>query len=180
MGAFIVDWAGERVDFAGGLVNFEGRGFAQGYDLPVEDVTLEERPLLFGCGAAVLFRRDVFEASGGWDEPTFAYYEDVEFGWRLWMLGHEVWFAPKAVVHHKHHGTSGTESPARRARLRAQRAADDLLAARGRRRCSRCCRPRCSSPPTARCWPRRSAAPTTASSSRGRGTAWRDACTRAW
>ncbi len=113
VGAFIVDWAGERVDFAGGLVNFEGRGFAQGYDLPVEDVVLEERPLLFGCGAAVLFRRDVFEASGGWDEPTFAYYEDVEFGWRLWMLGHEVWFAPKAVVHHKHHGTSGTESPAR-------------------------------------------------------------------
>ena len=113
VGAFIVDWAGERVDFAGGLVNFEGRGFAQGYDLPVNEVALEERPLLFGCGAAVLFRRDVFEASGGWEEPTFAYYEDVELGWRLWMLGHEVWFAPKAVIHHKHHGTSGTESPAR-------------------------------------------------------------------
>ena len=113
VGAFIVDWAGERVDFAGGLVNFEGRGFAQGYDLPVADVTLQEQPLLFGCGAAVLFRRDVFEASGGWDEPTFAYYEDVEFGWRLWMLGHEVWFAPRAIVHHRHHGTSGSESPAR-------------------------------------------------------------------
>ena len=72
-----------------------------------------ERPLLFGCGAAVLFRRDAFEESGGWDEPTFAYYEDVEFGWRLWLLGHEVWFAPKAIVYHRHHGTSGSESPAR-------------------------------------------------------------------
>jgi hypothetical protein len=29
------------------------------------------------------------------------------------MLGHEVWFAPRAVVYHKHHGTSGSESPAR-------------------------------------------------------------------
>jgi len=113
VGAFIVDWAGERVDFAGGLVNFEGRGYSQGYDLPVADADLSERPLLFGCGAAVLFRRDVFEESGGWDEPTFAYYEDVEFGWRLWLLGHEVWFAPKAVVYHRHHGTSGSESPAR-------------------------------------------------------------------
>jgi hypothetical protein len=91
----------------------KGRGFSLGYDLPVAEADLTERPLLFGCGAAVMFRRDVFEASGGWDEPTFAYYEDVEFGWRLWMLGHEVWFAPRARVRHKHHGTSGTESPAR-------------------------------------------------------------------
>ena len=113
VGAFITDWAGERVDFAGGLVNFEGRGYSQGYDLPVADADRTERPLLFGCGAAVLFRRDAFEESGGWDAPTFAYYEDVEFGWRLWTLGHEVWFAPRAVVYHRHHGTSGAESPAR-------------------------------------------------------------------
>ena len=42
-----------------------------------------------------------------WDEGAFAYYEDVELGWRLNLLGHEVWFAPAAVVYHKHHGTSG-------------------------------------------------------------------------
>lgn len=113
VGAFIVDWDGQRVDFAGGLMNFEGRGFSLGHGLDVADGDLSERPLLFGCGAAVMFRRDVFEAAGGWDEPTFAYYEDVEFGWRLWMLGHEVWFAPHAIVHHRHHGTSGRESPPR-------------------------------------------------------------------
>ncbi|MEZ5286825.1 MAG: glycosyltransferase [Vicinamibacterales bacterium] len=113
VGAFIVDWAGSRVDFAGGLANYEGRGYSLGYDLPVDEVDRTERPLLFGCGAAVMFRRDVFDESGGWDEPTFAYYEDVEFGWRLWLLGHEVWLAPRAIVHHKHHGTSGAESPPR-------------------------------------------------------------------
>jgi GT2 family glycosyltransferase len=113
VGAFIVDWDGERVDFAGGLMNFEGRGYSLGHGLAIADGDRSERPLLFGCGAAVMFRRDVFEATGGWDEPTFAYYEDVEFGWRLWMLGHEVWFAPRAMVYHRHHGTSGKESPAR-------------------------------------------------------------------
>lgn len=113
VGAFIVDWAGTHVDFAGGLVNFEGRGFSLGHDGHVDEADRTERPLLFGCGAAVLFRRDVFDATGGWDTPTFAYYEDVEFGWRLWMLGHEVWFAPRAIVYHRHHGTSGTESAAR-------------------------------------------------------------------
>lgn len=113
VGALIVDWEGRRIDFAGGLMNFEGRGYSLGHGLDVADGECSERPLLFGCGAAVLFRRDVFESVGGWDEPTFAYYEDVEFGWRLWMLGHEVWFAPRAVVHHRHHGTSGIESPPR-------------------------------------------------------------------
>jgi GT2 family glycosyltransferase len=113
VGALITDWTGEHIDFAGGLVNFEGRGYSQGHGLPLSQFTPQESPLLFGCGAAVLFRRDVFEQTGGWDEGTFAYYEDVEFGWRLWLLGHEVWLAPQARVYHKHHGTSGEENPAR-------------------------------------------------------------------
>jgi hypothetical protein len=54
----------------------------------------------------LLVRRDTFLESGGWDDDTFAYYEDVELGWRLWLLGHEVWYSPKSVVYHKHHGTS--------------------------------------------------------------------------
>src|SRR5690606_33384443 len=87
--------------------------YALRYDEPRAHVDTEDQPVLFGCGGAVMVRRDVFESAGGWDEPTFAYYEDVELGWRLWLLGHEVWLAPKAVVYHKHHGTSGAESPAR-------------------------------------------------------------------
>lgn len=113
VGAKILDWSGERIDFAGGLANFEGRGYPLGWDAEADSFPTREQPLLFGCGAAVLFQRNAFEASGGWDEPTFAYYEDVEFGWRLWLLGHEVWFAPEAIVYHRHHGTSGPESPAR-------------------------------------------------------------------
>ena len=45
--------------------------------------------------------------------------EDVELGWRLNLFGHEVWFAPGAVVHHKHHGTSAWPEPPR-IRLTAQ------------------------------------------------------------
>jgi hypothetical protein len=101
------------VDFAGGLVNFEGRGYTLGYDKAVSEISVDERPLLFACGAAMLVERRAFEQSGGWDESTFAYYEDVEFGWRLWLLGWEVWFAPRAIVFHRHHGTSGDTSPAR-------------------------------------------------------------------
>ncbi len=113
VGALMVDWEGSRIDFAGGLVNFEGRGYALHYGERRDQTAVADQPVLFGCGGAVMVRRDVFESAGMWDEPTFAYYEDVELGWRLWLLGHEVWLASKAVVHHRHHGTSGTESPAR-------------------------------------------------------------------
>jgi GT2 family glycosyltransferase len=113
VGALMLDWSGARVDFAGGLVNLEGRGFSLHYDEPVDAVSPAEQPMLFACGGAALFRRDVFESAGEWDEPTFAYYEDVEFGWRLWLLGHEVWLAPRAVVYHKHHGTSTSGHAAR-------------------------------------------------------------------
>lgn len=113
VGALMVDWGGTRIDFAGGLVNLEGRGFSTHHDQLLASVAPVEQPILFACGGAVLFRRDVFESTGGWDGPTFAYYEDVEIGWRLWLLGHEVWFAPRAVVYHKHHGTSGIGQAAR-------------------------------------------------------------------
>jgi GT2 family glycosyltransferase len=102
----LLDWSGQEVDFVDSAVNFEGKGFQLHYGTPTERLLLEEKPLLFGCGAALLIDRAVFHDVGGWDENTFAYYEDVELGWRLNLLGHEVWFAPRAVVYHKHHGTS--------------------------------------------------------------------------
>ncbi len=76
-----------------------------------------EQPLLFPCGAAMLVDRETFLNAGGWDEGTFAYYEDVELGWRLWLLGEEVWLVPQATVFHKHHGTSGRWSEVSRVRL---------------------------------------------------------------
>lgn len=107
VGSRIVSWDGTRLDFVGGSVNCEGKGFQLDFGRPADGNHSEERPLFFACGAALLARRDVFLETGGWDEGTFAYYEDVELGWRFWLLGHEVWFSPKSIVYHKHHGTSG-------------------------------------------------------------------------
>ncbi len=73
--------------------------------------------MLFACGCAMLVHRAVFVDAGRWDEGTFAYYEDVELGWRLNLLGHTVWFSPRSVVHHKHHGTSGRWPEPPRTRL---------------------------------------------------------------
>ena len=113
----ILDWSGERIDFVEGAVNFQGKGFQLHYGAPAGSVTLEEKPLLFACGCAMLIDRAVFVDAGAWDEGAFAYYEDVELGWRLNLLGHAVWFAPRAIVYHKHHGTSGRWAEPPRIRL---------------------------------------------------------------
>ena len=48
---------------------------------------------------------DLFLEVGGFDETYFAFFEDVDLGWRTWVLGYECWFIPDAVVYHRHHGT---------------------------------------------------------------------------
>jgi GT2 family glycosyltransferase len=113
VGALVLDWDGERVDFGAGAVNFEGKGFQLGVGATDIARWRTERPLFFACGAAMLIDREVFLASGGFPDSYFAYYEDVAVGWRLRALGHEIWLSPEAIVHHRHHGTSGQWSATR-------------------------------------------------------------------
>ena len=53
----------------------------------------------------MVVRRRLFLEVGGFDDSFFAFFEDVDFGWRLWVLGYEVRYAPKSRVYHRHHGT---------------------------------------------------------------------------
>jgi hypothetical protein len=104
----ILDWSGERLDFADGVVNYYGFGEQVGFDRPLSDVAIHDgRELLFACGGSMLVQRDAYLAVGGFDPEYFAYFEDVDLGWRLWLAGHRVRLAARARVRHRHHGTSG-------------------------------------------------------------------------
>ncbi|MBW3561817.1 MAG: glycosyltransferase [Actinobacteria bacterium] len=103
-GGLVLDEEGKTVDFAGGVMAFYGHGFADHWEeAPPDDLT--QRPSLFVTGASMAVRKKVFNEVGGFDEDYFAYFEDVDFGWRLWVLGYEVLFVPDAVMYHRHHGT---------------------------------------------------------------------------
>lgn len=102
----VLSWDGKKIDFVGGALNFYGHGFQLDYGKSnINDYT-QERPLLFACGGAMLIDNGVFLQCGGFDEDYFAFFEDVDLGWRLWIQGYKVLFAPKAIVYHKHHGTA--------------------------------------------------------------------------
>jgi GT2 family glycosyltransferase len=103
----IMNWDGSLVDFGGSAMNFYGYGMQQGIGAAPSAASLEERPVLFPCGGAMLIRRDVFLKAGGFDEDYFAFFEDMDLGWRLWVLGYRVVYAGQAVVFHHHHGSWG-------------------------------------------------------------------------
>jgi GT2 family glycosyltransferase len=104
----ILDWSGQRLDFARGILTFDGHAFQLGYHSPLAAVELPPSgsELLFPCGGNMLVRRASFLAAGGFDERYFAYLEDVDLGWRLWSGGERVTFVDDAVVHHRSMATS--------------------------------------------------------------------------
>jgi GT2 family glycosyltransferase len=58
------------------------------------------------CAAAALYRKQLFETIGWFDEAFFAYQEDVDIGFRAQLAGYRCLFVPKAIVYHKHEMTS--------------------------------------------------------------------------
>ncbi|HEV8632190.1 MAG TPA: glycosyltransferase family 2 protein [Thermoanaerobaculia bacterium] len=104
----ILDWEGERLDFGRGVVTFDGHAFQLDYRRPLSTAR-RPRPgdeLPFACGGNLLVRRERFLAAGGFDPAYFAYYEDVDLGWRLWSRGERILAAPRAVVRHRSGATS--------------------------------------------------------------------------
>jgi len=60
------------------------------------------------CAAAMLVRRTAFEAVGGFDARYFAFFEDVDLGFRLRLRGERIVQCPDALVSHVGGGTSST------------------------------------------------------------------------
>jgi GT2 family glycosyltransferase len=106
----IMNWDGSAIDFIGGGISFHGHGYQidQGSRTSVHD---KPRRLLFACGGAMLIKRGLFLEIGGFDPGFFAFFEDVDLGWRLNLLGHDVWYTPAATAYHRHHGTANRIEP---------------------------------------------------------------------
>jgi len=102
--SMILDWEGQRIDYAGMVLSFCGHAWQIGCGEPVSKQYRQDRPVLAPCGGAMLIDRKVFLRSGGFDEDHFAYFEDTDLGWRLWVMGYSVTFTSRSVVYHRGHG----------------------------------------------------------------------------
>ncbi|AGK97871.1 glycosyltransferase [Clostridium pasteurianum] len=109
VGSKILNWDGSKLDFAGGGISFYGHGYQDDFAMDIEEANKkynEDRDLMFACGGAMIIDRKIFLSIGGFDEDYFAYNEDVDLGWRLWLLGYKVRFCHESICYHKHNSTS--------------------------------------------------------------------------
>ncbi len=104
--ARLLDARGETVEFAGGDLNVFGFGSQRSSWHPRFEERAPGSELPFACGGAMLVRRSDFLDLGGFDADYFAYYEDVDFGWRVNLAGGRIVYAPEAQARHARHATS--------------------------------------------------------------------------
>ena len=97
------------VDSAGDVVTRSGGAFKRGHGGPASEL-LEPGYVFGACGAACLFRREVFEEAGGFDEDFFLTYEDVDLSYRAQLLGYRCRYVPDALVAHAGSATIGRVS----------------------------------------------------------------------
>lgn len=104
----LVSWDGARHDFLGGQVTFDCHAFQVGQGWPVGELELPSNgaPMPFACGGNMAIRQSDWKETGGFDGTLFAYFEDVDLGWRLWAEGRQVVAAPAAVARHRGAATS--------------------------------------------------------------------------
>lgn len=100
----------ELINFGGGKMTRPGYGYQGRLGWP--RASLEGAPeveeTLFPSGAAMLISRRLLLDCGGLDVELFpVYHEDVDLGWRLWVMGYRVVITGKSVVLHYEGGGTG-------------------------------------------------------------------------
>ncbi len=112
----LTSWDGRSVDFTRPVVTFDAHAFQLGQGQPLGNASLPAagEPLPLACGGNMAIRRADWERAGGFDPELFAYFEDLELGWRLWALGRQVVAAPGAKARHRGAATSASMGNYRR------------------------------------------------------------------
>jgi len=76
-------------------------------DDTVKNVLIDQiKEISSARGACMMIRKKIFDKLGGFDEKFFFSFEDVDLGWRSWILGYKVVIAPNSVVYHSAGKTS--------------------------------------------------------------------------
>jgi GT2 family glycosyltransferase len=101
--------ATQLLDGAGDGLTASFLPFVRGHGNQDADRYNEEIQVFGASGTASLWRTDVLQMLGGFDERFFAYYEDVDLSFRARLLGYEIWYAPRAVAAHRRGGTAGND-----------------------------------------------------------------------
>ena len=106
----LMDSDPELLDGCGDAYHASGLAWREGHGLKASGRATRPMEIFSPCAAAALYRRSVFIEAGGFDEDYFCYFEDVDLGFRLRLMGHRCLYVPDALVRHAGSAISGKRS----------------------------------------------------------------------
>ena len=101
----------KRIDKAGHLIYPDGLNHGRGSGEPDHGQFERREEVLFPDAAAALYRREMLDTIGLFDEKFFAYGDDADLGMRGRLAGWGCLYIPTAIVYHVHSATAGEFSP---------------------------------------------------------------------
>lgn len=109
----------DLMDDAGDMYSLMGWAYQRGVGQEVERY---DRPchVFAACAGAAIYRREIFEEIGYFDEMHFAYLEDIDVGYRAKIAGYYNRYCPTAVIYHAGSATSGSKYNSFKVRLAAR------------------------------------------------------------
>ncbi|MBW3608175.1 MAG: glycosyltransferase family 2 protein [Actinobacteria bacterium] len=113
LGSVLVSAATGRIESAGDQYSAAGYAYKLLRDHPLDELPAEPYRVFAAPGAAPVFRRDVFDALGGYEERFFLYYEDVDLAFRAVLTGWHALLVPSARVVHRLGATTRSQARAR-------------------------------------------------------------------
>lgn len=98
------------IDAAGDVLTVGGAPSNRGHGTKDAGQFDREEYVFGACAGAALYRRELFEKIGLFDEDFFAYMEDVDFNLRALLSGYGALYTPRARCYHHGNATLGTLS----------------------------------------------------------------------
>ena len=100
-----------RIDSTGIIVYQNGNAYDRGIDEEDTGQYDIQEEVLGACAGAALYRRQMLDDVGLFDESYFVYFEDVDLSFRMHLSGWRCIYVPIAIVYHMHSATSKVASP---------------------------------------------------------------------
>jgi len=99
----------DALDSAGMLLCADGTAKQRGHG-GKPDSYPRKQEILLPSGCAALYRREMFDEVGGFDERFFLYCEDTDLGLRARWKAWECLYVPDAIVEHRYSHSAGKAS----------------------------------------------------------------------
>ena len=99
-GSHMLKHGTDRMDGTGDVYHVCGSAWRRDFDVPSLNIDRKVGEIFSPCAAASFISKDIFLEVGGFDENFFAYFEDVDLGFRLQLRGYGSLYIPNAVIEH--------------------------------------------------------------------------------